>query len=59
MKDKSQLVGHVLSIIGSIAITEYDDNLLGYNLKKYIGYRSQKITEPIELELPSEQLTLF
>ena len=59
MKDKSQLVGHVLSVIGSIAITEYDGNLLGYNLKKYIGYRAQKITEPIELELPSEQLTLF
>lgn len=59
MKDKSQLVGHVLSVIGSIAITEYDGNLLSYNLKKYIGYRAQKITEPIELELPSEQLTLF
>lgn len=59
MKDKSQLVGHVLSVIGGIAITEYDGNLLGYNLKKYIGYRAQKITKPIELELPSEQLTLF
>ena len=59
MKDKLQLVGHVLSVIGIIAITEYDGNLLGYNLKKYIGYRTQKITEPIELELPSEQLTLF
>ena len=59
MKDKSQLVGHVLSVIGSIAITDYDGNLLSYNLKKYIGYRAQKITEPIELELPSEQLTLF
>ena len=59
MKDKPQLVGYVLSVIGSIAITEYDGNLLGYNLKKYIGYRAQKITEPIELELPSEQLTLF
>jgi len=59
MKDKSQLVGHVLSVIGSIAVTEYDGNLLGYNLKKYIGYRAQKITKPIELELPSEQLTLF
>lgn len=59
MKDQPQLVGHVLSVIGSIAITEYDGNLLGYNLKKYIGYRAQKITEPIELELPNEQLTLF
>ena len=59
MKDKPQLVGYVLSVIGSIAITEYDGNLLGYNLKKYIGYRVQKITEPIELELPNEQLTLF
>ena len=59
MKDKPQLVGYVLSVIGSIAITEYDGNLLGYNLKKYIGYHAQKITEPIELELPSEQLTLF
>lgn len=59
MKDNPQLVGYVLSVIGSIAITEYDGNLLGYNLKKYIGYRAQKITEPIELELPNEQLTLF
>ena len=59
MKDKPQLVGHVLSVIGSIAITEYDGNLLDYNLKKYIGYRAQKITEPIDLELPSEQLMLF
>ena len=59
MKDKPQLVGYVLSVIGSIAITKYDGNLLGYNLKKYIGYRVQKITEPIELELPNEQLTLF
>ena len=59
MKDKSQLVGHVLSVIGSIAITDYDSNLLAYNLKRYIGYCAQKITEPIELELPNEQLTLF
>jgi len=59
MKDESQLVGRVLSVIGSIAITEYDGNLLAYNLKKYVGYRARKITEPVELELPSEQLTLF
>ena len=59
MKDQPQLVGYVLSVIGSIAITEYDGNLLGYNLKKYIGYHAQKISEPIELKLPSEQLTLF
>lgn len=59
MKDESQLVGRVLSVIGSIAITEYDGNLLAYNLKKYVGYRARKITGPVELELPSEQLTLF
>ena len=59
MKDEPQLVGRVLSVIGSIAITEYDGNLLAYNLKKYVGYRARKITEPVELELPSEQLTLF
>ena len=59
MKDQPQLVGQVLSVIGQIIITEYDSNLLAYNLKRYIGYRAQKITEPIELELPSEQLMLF
>lgn len=59
MKDQPQLVGQVLSVIGQIIITEYDSNLLAYNLKRYIGYRTQKITEPIELELPREQLTLF
>ena len=59
MKDQSQLAGRVRSIIGPILIADYDGQLLAYNLKKFIGYRAQKITEPIELELPSEQLTLF
>mgnify|MGYP000906430086 FL=1 len=59
MKDQNQLAGRVRSIIGPILIADYDGQLLAYNLKKFIGYRAQKITEPIELELPSEQLTLF
>ena len=59
MKDCSQLVGHVRSVIGSIVITDHKDQLLAYNLKKFIGYRARKITGPVELELPSEQLTLF
>ena len=59
MKDYSQLVGHVRSVIGSIVITDYDGQLLAYNIKKLIGYRAQKIDEEIELDLPTEQLTLF
>ena len=59
MKDYSQLVGHVRSVIGSIVITDYDGQLLTYNIKKLIGYRAQKVDEEIELDLPTEQLTLF
>ena len=59
MKDYSQLVGYVRSIIGSIVITDYDGQLLAYNIKKLIGYRAQKVDEEIELDLPTEQLTLF
>ena len=59
MKDQNQLVGRVRSVIGSIVITEHKDQLLAYNLKKFIGYQAHKITGDIELELPSEQLTLF
>ena len=59
MKNYSQLVGHVRSVIGSIVITDYDGQLLAYNIKKLIGYRAQKIDEEIELDLPTEQLTLF
>ena len=59
MKDQSQLAGRVRSIIGPILITDYDGQLLAYNVKKFIGYQAQKITGDIELELPSEQLTLF
>ena len=59
MKDKPQLVGYVLSVIGSIAITEYDGNLLGYNLKKYIGYQAQAVDDAIDIEIPSTQLALF
>ena len=59
MKDYSQLVGHVRSVIGSIVITDYDGQLLAYNVKKFIGYRAQKVDREIELDLPTEQLTLF
>ena len=59
MKDYSQLAGHVRSVIGSIVITDYDGQLLAYNIKKLIGYRAQKVDEEIELDLPTEQLTLF
>ena len=59
MKDYSQLVGHVRSVIGSIVITDYGGQLLAYNIKKFIGYRSQKVDREIELDLPTEQLTLF
>ena len=59
MKDYGQLVGHVRSVIGSIVITDYDSQLLAYNIKKLIGYRAQKVDEEIKLDLPTEQLTLF
>ena len=59
MKDCGQLVGHVRSVIGSIVITDYGGQLLAYNIKKFIGYRAQKIDGEIELDLPTEQLTLF
>lgn len=59
MKDQNQLVGRVRSVVGSVVITEYDGELLAYNLKKYLGYRARKSTEPVELELPTEQLALF
>lgn len=59
MKDYSQLVGHVRSIIGPIVITDYGGQLLAYNIKKLIGYRAQKVDREIELDLPTEQLTLF
>ena len=59
MKDYGQLVGHVRSVIGSIVITDYDGQLLAYNIKKLIGYRAQKVDREIELDLPTEQLTLF
>ena len=59
MKDYSQLVGYVRSVIGSIVITDYGGQLLAYNIKKLIGYRAQKVDREIELDLPTEQLTLF
>ena len=59
MKNYSQLVGRVRSVIGSIVITDYDGQLLAYNIKKLIGYQAQKVDGEIELDLPTEQLTLF
>ena len=59
MKNCSQLVGRVRSVIGSIVITDYDGQLLAYNIKKLISYRAQKIDGVIDIEIPSTQLALF
>ena len=59
MKDQNQLAGRVRSIIGPILITDYDGQLLAYNVKKFIGYQAQTIDGAIDIEIPSTQLALF
>ena len=59
MKDQNQLAGRVRSIIGPILITEYNGQLLAYNVKKFIGYQAQTVDGAIDIEIPSTQLALF
>ena len=59
MKDQNQLAGRVRSIIGPILITDYDGQLLAYNVKKFIGYQAQTVEGAIDIEIPSTQLALF
>ena len=47
MKDYSQLVGHVRSVIGSIVITDYDGQLLAYNIKSLLAIGRKKLTEKL------------
>ena len=49
----------VVSIIDPILITDYDEQLLSYNVKKFIGYQARKIDGAIDIEIPSTQLALF
>ena len=49
----------VVSIIGPILITDYDGQLLAYNVKKFIGYQAQAVDGAINIEIPSTQLALF
>jgi len=59
MKDQNQLAGRVRSIIGPILITDYDGQLLAYNVKKFIGYQAQTVDGAIDIKIPSTQLALF
>ena len=59
MTDQFQLAGDIVGVVGSFAIAKYQENLLAYDLKKYIGRKFSQHDGEIELELPSEQLTLF
>lgn len=59
MTGNTVLAGTVVSVIGSVLITEYDRQLLAYNLKKFIGHRAQVVQEAVDLEIPNTQLTLF
>ena len=59
MTGNTVLAGTVVSVIGSVLITEYDGQLLAYNLKKFIGHQAQAVQEAVDLEIPNTQLTLF
>ena len=59
MTGHKTMAGIVISVIGSVLITEYDGQLLAYNVKKFIGYQAQKIDGAIDIEIPSTQLALF
>ena len=59
MTGNSTMAGTVVSIIGPILITDYDGQLLAYNVKKFIGYQAQTIDGIIDIKIPSTQLALF
>ncbi|MBB1563796.1 DUF2797 domain-containing protein [Candidatus Saccharibacteria bacterium] len=59
MTGNSTMAGTVVSIIGPILITDYDGQLLAYNVKKFIGYQAQTVDGAIDIEIPSTQLALF
>lgn len=59
MTGNSTMAGTVVSIIGPILITDYDEQLLAYNVKKFIGYQAQTVDGAIDIEIPSTQLALF
>ena len=59
MTGNSTMAGTVISIIGPILITDYDGQLLAYNVKKFIGYQAQAVDGAIDIEIPSTQLALF
>ena len=59
MTGHKTMAGVVISIIGPILITDYDGQLLAYNVKKFIGYQAQTIDGIIDIKIPSTQLALF
>lgn len=59
LENPTGFTGSVKAVIGSLAVVEYSERLLVYNLKSLIGYRATIAKDPIDLELPSEQMTLF
>lgn len=58
MRDQPCIVGTVRAVIGHTILLEHTDRLLAYDIKKFTGYRA-KVDTGVEVELPSEQLTLF
>ncbi len=59
MSDQDKLVGEVVAMVGSTCLTRYEDNLLTYNLKRFVGRKAQRLKGEIDIDLPSEQLTLI
>ncbi|QJU09199.1 DUF2797 domain-containing protein [Candidatus Saccharibacteria bacterium oral taxon 488] len=59
MTGNNTMAGTVVSIIGPILITDYDGQLLAYNVKKFIGYQAQAVDGAIDIAIPSTQLALF
>lgn len=59
MTGHKTMAGVVISVIGPILITDYDGQLLAYNVKKFIGHQAQTVDGAIDIEIPRTQLALF
>ncbi len=59
MSGQDTLVGEVVAMIGNICLTDYQGNLLAYNLKQFVGRKAKTLKGKIDITLPIEQLTLF
>ncbi len=59
VSEQNKITGKIIGLYGSILLCQYQEDVLALPVKKFVGFNFKKQDETTEIDLPTQQFSLF